>query len=207
MQAQVEANGLVTIVHSPTTLPHLIPNGKHGFKVSWSELGAYPRVSVANCGNGCVPHGVTCLCDAEISTSAVFTGNTNIPSMPQLRDSLHIGSFPPETFGSEYTLCTSELCTSQDNVEVYLSGLELDASTIFKTTINSKVVYLANKVSTVHISDYSFRNPPHFMSFSEGTKLQAEQETEAVIDHLLNHPNTAPFISHLLIQRFVTSNP
>ncbi len=35
----------------------------------------------------------------------------------------------------------------------------------------------------------------------------AEQELEQTLDILANHPNTAPFISKQLIQRFVTSNP
>jgi len=34
-----------------------------------------------------------------------------------------------------------------------------------------------------------------------------EQELQQVLDILANHPNTAPFISKQLIQRFVTSNP
>ena len=32
-------------------------------------------------------------------------------------------------------------------------------------------------------------------------------ETEALLDHLFFHPNTAPFIAHRLIQRMTTSNP
>ncbi len=32
-------------------------------------------------------------------------------------------------------------------------------------------------------------------------------EVESLIDHLFQHPNTAPFISYRLIQRLVTSNP
>ncbi|KHT65463.1 hypothetical protein RJ45_00985 [Photobacterium gaetbulicola] len=35
----------------------------------------------------------------------------------------------------------------------------------------------------------------------------AEAELDQVLDLLVNHPNTAPFISTLLIKRFVTSNP
>ena len=37
--------------------------------------------------------------------------------------------------------------------------------------------------------------------------LDAEYETAALIDHLFYHPSTAPFISRLLLQRFITSNP
>ena len=39
------------------------------------------------------------------------------------------------------------------------------------------------------------------------TALHAAYETEALLDHLFYHDNTAPFISHRLIQRFVSSNP
>ena len=36
---------------------------------------------------------------------------------------------------------------------------------------------------------------------------QALSEVESLLDHLFEHPNTAPFISYRLIQRLVTSNP
>ena len=35
----------------------------------------------------------------------------------------------------------------------------------------------------------------------------AQHETDALLDHLVYHRNTAPFIAHRLIQRLVTSNP
>ncbi|MHA2875155.1 DUF1800 domain-containing protein [Vibrio campbellii] len=37
--------------------------------------------------------------------------------------------------------------------------------------------------------------------------LTAEEELERVVDILMSHDNIAPFVSKLLIQRFVTSNP
>ncbi|MGU3845619.1 DUF1800 family protein, partial [Vibrio diabolicus] len=37
--------------------------------------------------------------------------------------------------------------------------------------------------------------------------LTAPEELSKVIDILMSHPNMAPFVSKLLIQRFVTSNP
>lgn len=39
------------------------------------------------------------------------------------------------------------------------------------------------------------------------TKVKHQQDLNKVIKLLANHPNTAPFISKQLIQRFVTSNP
>lgn len=76
-------------------------------------------------------------------------------------------------------------------------------------------------------SGFQFRNPPHFVSnigeqrwiegghgdkngpYNDGDHLlaSAEHETEALIDHLFNHENTAPFVAYRMIQRLVTSNP
>ena len=39
------------------------------------------------------------------------------------------------------------------------------------------------------------------------TEAQALQDVQDAIDNLVEHPNTAPFISRILIQRLVTSNP
>ncbi|MEM8955256.1 MAG: DUF1800 family protein [Verrucomicrobiota bacterium] len=39
------------------------------------------------------------------------------------------------------------------------------------------------------------------------TNGTVQQDLNAAIDNLFNHPNTGPFIGHLLIQRLVTSNP
>eukprot|EP00966_Prymnesium_polylepis_P151400 3498426-Prymnesium_polylepis.1 len=45
------------------------------------------------------------------------------------------------------------------------------------------------------------------MSFTDVRARDATAETEVVLEHLLYHPNTAPFIAHRLIQRLTTSNP
>ena len=42
--------------------------------------------------------------------------------------------------------------------------------------------------------------------FGFASALQA-YETEALLDHLFYHANTAPFIAHRLLQRFGASNP
>ena len=74
---------------------------------------------------------------------------------------------------------------------------------------------------------FQFRNPPHFMqNTGEQTWMQgdfaqhknpygdedhllatAEHETEALLDHLFEHKNTAPFVAFRMIQRLVGSNP
>ncbi len=61
---------------------------------------------------------------------------------------------------------------------------------------------------------YMFRNVPGMQPYyaqqwsSAALQLhQATFESDSLFDHLSFHPNTAPFISQLLIQRLVTSNP
>merc|ERR550514_837083 len=98
------------------------------------------------------------------------------------------------------------------HVEVWLGGNgdAFDADTIFKVDRNGTAVYLRNELHTVRLGGaYSFRNPPRFLSFVRGlvTEHELAHETDAMIEHLLKHQNTPPFIAHKLIQRFVTSNP
>jgi hypothetical protein len=87
--------------------------------------------------------------------------------------------------------------------------------------LGGRTRFLRNYISTVTIptTDFSFPNPKKFMPLAgelwknrdwspEGWfKYKAEQEVEALLDHLFEHRSTAPFIAKHLIQRMVTSNP
>ena len=114
------------------------------------------------------------------------------------------------------------------------SPTALDSDTIF-VLINDqpwqrpglgKSVPLLNRASTVHIgggaksgNGFSFRNPGNFMpnvgemyttrsGWTEDFRVpNAEQETEALLNHLFWHPNVAPYVAKQLIQRFTESNP
>lgn len=67
---------------------------------------------------------------------------------------------------------------------------------------------MRNVESHVFVGDlHRFRNPPHFVSFSDPTLRDAEYEVEALLDHLFWHPNTATFVAYRLIQRLTQSNP
>ena len=115
------------------------------------------------------------------------------------------------------------------------SPSEFDADTIFEITSASAgrpgpkwAKYLLNRKSVVYVGGtrtgdgavYSFRNAPTFnpsqgirkesnspFNTEDFTKARAQYETTALIDHLLEHPNTAPFVAYRLIQRLTTSNP
>jgi uncharacterized protein (DUF1800 family) len=85
----------------------------------------------------------------------------------------------------------------------------LDTRAIFavKNQQLGRTEYFLNKESTVKIPGFAFRNPGHHVKFHERTPLDAGHETDAMIGHMLEHPNTAPFIAKSLLQRLVTSNP
>lgn len=96
-----------------------------------------------------------------------------------------------------------------------MAGSDLDVNTTFKIRTfggRGPAKYILNRKSTVHIGQYSFRNPPHFMAFwlpirEPNYKYAAEYEVEALIDHIFYHQNTGAFTAYRLIQRLVTSNP
>ena len=55
---------------------------------------------------------------------------------------------------------------------------------------------------------FSFRNPPMYgTSLVDPSQRDGLYETDAILDHLLHHPNVAPFIATRLIQLLITSNP
>ena len=104
-------------------------------------------------------------------------------------------------------------CTANPGIAVFSPGgaEALTASTVFRVVFNgTRPVFLANKESTVRVAgapQFSFRNPPQFMSYADPASRDAAYETEWVLDHLFYHKNTAPFVVHKLIQRLITSNP
>lgn len=85
----------------------------------------------------------------------------------------------------------------------------------------------ANNAPNKTKTGFQFRNPPHFMQNtgeqawmqgefahyknpygdSDHLLATAEHETEALLDHLFEHKNTAPFVAFRMIQRLVGSNP
>ena len=214
VQAQIDSQGFVAIVHSHSSAsnswsdtPRQV-NSQHAFSVPWHG-NVYPTVA-GSCTVGCTVQGNTCLCDTAISQAAVFTDISAMPSREQIVEQLTVGSAEPDQFDTgAYSKCLSNQCISQSGVEVYLKspGTQLDQHTIFKLSVRGSPAYLLNMVSTVQIGSFSFRNPPHFMTFSSPTQEEAAHETESLIDHLFYNSNTAPFVSQLLIQRFTTSNP
>jgi uncharacterized protein (DUF1800 family) len=64
---------------------------------------------------------------------------------------------------------------------------------------------------TSPMKPFAAKHSPEAKKLLNGTTLPAgqspEQDLEAALDNIFNHPNVAPFVCRQLIQRLVTSNP
>lgn len=216
--AKVNDGGQVSIVHRPNEAfdvdDKYSPDAKNFFSVSW-EQGTHPSPN-NGCGDGvCTITGDgSCLCETrEVSQPVLSDFNAIVQmNLSDLRSLFHIGSFDPASHDAGTFLGPKAIATKDGREVLIWSSAERPGS------IQDAVVALPgpagtkhyrNRESSVQIIDavghskYSFRNPP---SFGEDIH-DAAHETEALLDHLFFHSNTAPFISHRLIQRLGSSNP
>ena len=212
LRAQVGSTGLVNVVHDGTAGKHSNGNADWWqvdnpwtFKAAWTN-GSYPLAS-NGCDGVCDVHGATCLCNVTtVETTAVFTNDAQPPTYSEIVAQLFIGSLAPDAYGPGVYGAGS---SSTANVTIYKAASTgvLDIDTIFQVTVNGAVKYLRNKASLVRFGDYTLRNVPQFMGFPHSSPRDAEYETDALLEDLFRHQNTAPFIARHLIQRLVTSNP
>lgn len=195
---------------------------KNWFSVQW-EKSIFPT---GTCGEGCVQQDTgddACLCSISVSTKAVFEGKIT-PSRDIILSTLYIGAPCPDVYFSDEYKESKTL--AKKFVSVYTRGTDtLDEHTIFvvkEREAGRGRTCLYNRVSTVLVGTggkFSFRNPPSLMPLSgeilsgangfshNFDREAAENEVDALLDHLFYHQNTAPFVAHRLIQRLVTSNP
>ena len=202
---QVELDGSVHLIYNESDVRHYKEYSNTAFRVRWNNA-SFPSYH-SNCNNDCVVLGETCVCDVTVHSERVYD-LSYIPQLQDIEDELRIGAFEPN---STYSLCHLPQCLNQ-SIEIWLKNGVVDEDTIFKVVRNASFVYyLKNTRHTVSIpgSNFSFRNPPHFVSFikTEATSRDAENEIDALIHHIFTHQNMPPFIAHKIIQRFTTSNP
>ena len=224
--------GYITKFTSPAALSKLAGTT---FLVRW-ENGLYPKAAY-NCKisedslsfAGCTLEDQTCVCHTKVSKKVVFTGSS-IPTLAEVKASLFIGAADVTTFENG----TYTLHGNNGNVQAWVkaNSNSFGMDTIFELPprkAGASPTYLANFESTVFVgSEFSalgsFRNPPTFLPL-HGNNIRdirdgpewinfrmhsigaAEDEIDAVLDHLTEHQNTAPFVAYRLIQRMVTSNP
>ena len=228
VKIQVYGSGRIGIVDSSaTSFSMLQQNSFSNFRVFWFKGGTFPKAP--NCGAGCrvvsSAQGDTCLCDFAVRDSPVFRDPSKLPTATQVVGNLFNGAPEPISFGRLYERCTTTVCQSRTDVRVWVKRgtTKWDMSTIFELAPRrrgGRRRFLFNSRSIVTVNDHSFRNPPAFMplageqarlgvQWTSGRLLvpRAEQEVEALLEHLFEHQNTAPFVAYRLIQRLVTSNP
>ena len=200
--------------------------GRHGVHVS--------PLAAANCSDltACAVHGDTCLCAVELQSGAVFFDSSTVPTRRAVLERLHVGAPDPESFDAGTYELLSSSAGGRADVEVFrlaqeAAGEPYSQRTIFKVELDGRPVFLMNTRLDVAIpgnhgiaTGFAFRQPVHFRSDMKSSasihylnnlgdyeRREAEAETDAVIEHALTHPSTAPFIAKKLIQRFTSSNP
>uniref|UniRef100_A0A7S0KZ56 DUF1501 domain-containing protein n=1 Tax=Asterionellopsis glacialis TaxID=33640 RepID=A0A7S0KZ56_9STRA len=182
----------------------------------------YPNPS-NSCGDGICEQvdKYTCLCDTSLEETAAIS---EMPTREEVLRSLSIGAFPPEMFGNG----TYSLIGNASGVEAYRRNVAIQpinateepaqlgdysAETVFKVlSADQKPVYRKNMRSRILLGNtpgnqYNIRNIPNIFDLADPTMRDAHYETDAVLDHLMHHHNTAPFVSKNLIQHFGISNP
>ena len=206
VKAQINQDGEVAVVHDVSPLPNpvkgrvAVDTGTY-FGVFWDADNSYPRAS-AGCGS-CETRGTTCLCDADVTSEAVFTAG--VPVLSDIMSQLHIGALDPLSLeGYSQT-------SSGTGFLVHTKNSILDVDTIFEVLSNSggPSTFLKNMKSTVSLDGdrFSFRNPPMMNSLVDSTRRDAMYELDAMLDMYATHSNVAPFVSSKLISLLVTSNP
>lgn len=201
---KVNSEGGVAVVHDlPVTTPLLKTDTPSFFDVQWQRLG-YPNKG-NNCGNGvCTQVENSCICNTRIVEEPVFTSLPN--GREEIVEQLSIGYPDPALFDDTWV-------RQEESGFSFFSpnGGCCDQFTVFEVVDKGETKFFKNTKSQVWVrgSTFHFRNPPSFNSVipDEVSVLTAQQETEAVLDYFFYHPNTAPFVSHRLIQRFGISNP
>ena len=176
------------------------------FEVVWDGDSFPNPLSGCDMDDSCSLVGDTCHCTTTTSMDAVFTDTTTVPSPEELVSQLHIGAPQPDMFDAgTYTLSSTEASGVEVWIKVGSTGLDMD--TIFKVPAFGGEKFLANKASQVTVGGFSFRNPPSHSNPYLPTSAEAAYEIDALVDHLVDQPNTPLFISHRMILRFTSSNP
>ena len=200
---KVREDGYISLVHKPAggrVLSYLAQNNVNFFRVNWE--GDHPKPS-NNCLGICAKAGDVCSCEVKVVESAVFD---RMPGKTEVEGQLHIGSLAPDVHET-YTLVKNE-----GGVKLFALAKEdpFRPTSIFEVQVHGKQKFFRNKMSMVVSANGSkrlFRNPANLMNLIESTVRDARYEVDALIQHLLHHSSTPPFIALRMIQRFVLSNP
>ena len=136
----------------------------------------------------------SCMCAAVINTTAVFSDVSALPSASDIVERLALGALHPDAYDAgTYSRCVTAACAAAaPSVLLHLhaaSGGQLDERSIFEIVVNGTAAFLFNKEELVQLGDFSFRNPPHFISFIEPAVTNHGARTAArILAHPCSHP-------------------
>lgn len=235
LKVQVYNTGRIALV-DPAVVPAqnfkiFDVSSRNVFRVRWAR-NEFPSSTGGVCSDGCrmvaMPSAETCVCDVTVTGSVLYGSLADVPLLWKLPSEVHVGAPVPSSFGpGVYTLCTTPACqarTAIDAVNVWFKAgsPEWGRDTVLELPpyrAGGRQRFFFNRKSIVSVGSKSFVNPPHFMPLAGELQPanqwtsdalltpQAEQEVDALLDHLVEHNATAPFVVYRLIQRMVTSNP
>jgi uncharacterized protein (DUF1501 family) len=212
LRAKIYPDGTIGIVHAPNkveaeAVSRSVQNDtKTFFRVDWSsESDADSVLSQCSTISTCsISIDEYCVCDVSLVDSQVFS-DFNLPrNAAELLTSLQIGAFDPLSIRSNWFM------KSVNGMNIFTIDGKITSSSIFEVTDENGIRQLRKNIrSVVKVlgTSASFRNPVHFISLSDAESHQAQDETDAAIDHYFYHSNTAPFLALRLAQRFGVSNP
>ena len=225
IQAKIDVNGNVAIVHDPeadyagqkNVVNRVNANTQNYFKVAWDAdtgTGKPAIASEADClaldAAACMYYDDACICD---TTLVEGEASTSVLSRDVILSTLFIGAPNAALYADLYTA----LDCGESDVDVYIkTGASatdcntLDTDSVFAVVDDYGIQhFIKNMKSDVEIatSGYKFRNPVQFSSLVDPELRDAHHEIDAVIDTYFYHPTHAPFLAHRLIQRFGNSNP
>ena len=204
------------------------------FRVRW-DGGRHPGEGPSACAAaGCewdagAAAGRWCECAVAVRGAAVFgsPGGQLPGSRREAEDALRIGVHR----GGRLERCrTAECDRAERDAELQIwvppGGTAVDGRAVFVLRLNGTQSEraFANRASVVEagaarngsvgsVGSVRFRNPPHFLSTTTSPDTHAggdrpvEAELDAMLQGLVLHPNTAPFVAGHLARQMVTSNP
>lgn len=163
----------------------------NSFRVYWQNNVFPSNCNVGDCTLVATAFGDTCVCTpqvrclcrvfavrscdfffrvCQVSSAQVYTDLALLPPAIDIFNTLFIGAPKPSSFGAGiYVQCTLAACTSRSDIKIWFPANEvgrLTQNTIFELPPlrpGFKVSYVRNRISTISVGTFSFRNPPLFM--------------------------------------------
>jgi hypothetical protein len=182
------------------------------FKAYWHD-DTYPSIDDCDYLPSCRVHTdkKSCICETIVHESSYYTSAEEIVDAATALSVLRNGAVHPEAHDLGVYNNIGDCGIADLTVYSTVDGscTNFLPNTIFSTQSNGVTFFLKNMKSIVYIegSEFSFRNPSHYINMVEPATRDITYETEAVIDSLFYHPNHPTFLAVRMIQRFGISNP